>query len=227
MDIFDLHYPESGASKEKNEKSAYYWWYRYMQLVDGYGRKHPLWKDFGDVRKPFWDWWCDHGEDIFMTGAKSGVEEATTDEEIAQARAEGAYIVRVDSNCSREYLERTFRAFLDEKKFSKRPGRKKATEETEFEPARRPFEKTPDHRSLANSFKVLEKWLEKERNNEKMTLYEIGAAVGVNPSAIIQKGDPPSTQRDKKNSMNATVSRYLKWGKSILAGVSIGKFPVM
>lgn len=224
MDIFALHYPK----ESKLEDSAYYWWYRFMGLLKDYGPAHPLWDDFGDVTLPFWDWWIAIGEDLFSTGALDGVCELFTDDEVAEARSEGAYIVRVDGSCSREFLERMFRDFLDEKKISKTPGRKRFDDTHEFLPARRNFDKTPDARSLKNSFKVLEKWLEKEEKHKKMSLYDIGVAIGtINPQAIILKTDVGEKQDDKKNSMTATVSRYLRWGKSILAGVGEGRFPVM
>lgn len=88
MQTFEQNYPESGAL----EKSAYYYWYLYMQTLDDYGPAHPLWADFGDVSVDFEDWWFDH-ENMFWPGEKMGVWELTSDDEIEQARNEGAFIV--------------------------------------------------------------------------------------------------------------------------------------
>lgn len=219
MDLYHLHYP----TEDKPEDSAYYYWYRYMRLVDGYGPKHPLWADFGDIKHmSFWDWWCEH-ELIFMTGELPGVEELTSDEEIELARSEGAYIVRVDPSCTRDYLRFYFEGFLDEKGIRNTAGRRKHEDEVKF--AMYPFFQRPDIRSLKKSLEVLE--LRMKKKPDRPTLYEIGVALKLNPSAVIKKKDPPATVTAKKNVMNATVSRYEKWGKTILENVSKGLFPVM
>lgn len=144
------------AAASEREKGTYFeeliLSYLFMREVEDYGPKHPLWKDFGDVQKPFWDWWCDHGEDIFMTGVESGVEELTSDEDIQRARAEGAYLVRVDPDCTRDYLMFVFQDFLDEKGIRKKPGRRKHKDEMKF--ARYPFYQRPDVESLRVALEV-------------------------------------------------------------------------
>lgn len=216
MDLFDQHEPVAG----KFEQSAYYYWYRYMQLVEGYGPGHPLWEDFGDVQLPFWNWWCSYGEDLFMTGENPGFDELVTDEDIQQARADGAYIVRIDPGCTRDYLALAFRDFMEERGIRKVVGRRKMEEEGKF--ARRRFAQRPDIRSLRFS---LEAWLLRQQKDPKLTLYQIGCLLKVNPSAVIRKKDTAADRLIKKNTMNATVSRYLRWAKNIKKNVAKGLFP--
>lgn len=210
------HYPEEG----KFENSAYYYWYLYMREVGDYGPKHPLWEDFGDVQMPFWDWWCAHGEDIFATGEKSGVEELVSDDDIQQARSEGAYVVRVDPDCTRDYLMFYFQDFLDEKGIRPTAGRRPHKDEVKF--ARYPFYQRPDVKSLRITLDV---WKLRQQQ-PKPTLYEIGRKLRLNPSAVINdKKDTDAIKADKKNVMNATVSRYLKWATNIKENVAKGISP--
>lgn len=214
MDLFMQHYPEEG----KFEKSAYYYWYLYMQLVEGYGRDHPLWKDFGDVQMPFWDWWCAHGEDIFATGEKPGVEELVSDDDIQQARSEGAYVVRVDPDCTRDYLMFYFQDFLDEKGIRPTAGRRQHKDEVKF--ARYPFYQRPDVESLRMALEV---WKLKQLK-PKVSLYKIGSRLGLCPDHVLNGDDDPD-KADKLNMMNATVSRYHRWAKYLIANAGRGEFP--
>lgn len=216
MDLFTKHYPRKG----KLEESAYYYWYLYMQRLDGYGRRHRLWKDFGGVNMPFWDWWRTH-EELFRTGAKYGVLELKTDAEIREARSEGAYVVRIDPECTREYLMRYFREFLDEKKIHKGVGRRKHQDEVKY--ANYPFYKRPDVKSLRISLDV---W-NLRHQQPKPTLYEIGVKLKLCPNHVINdKKDVQAVQTDKMNVMNATVSRYLRRAETTLLYIGGGLFPV-
>jgi hypothetical protein len=190
-----------------------------MQLVEDYKSGHPLWKDFGDVRMPFWEWWIDHGEDIFMTGEKMGVWELESDEDIRQARKEAAYIVRIDPDCTRDYLVSLFRGFLDEKGIGKGAGRKEHKDEVKF--AKYPFYQRPDVGSLRLSLEV---W-ERRHKQPRPTLYEIGCQLDLCPDQVIRKKDTKDERADKMNVMNATVSRYLRWAKNIKQNVALGIFP--
>ena len=215
MDLFTKHYPKKG----KLEESAYYYWYLYMQSLDGYGRRHRLWKDFGDVHKPFWDWWRTH-EELFRTGEKYGVLELKTDKDIQTARSEGSYVVRIDPECTREYLIRYFREFLDEKDIRKGSGRRRHQDEVKY--AQYPFYQRPDVKSLRTSLDV---WNLRQQQ-PKPTLCEIGVKLKLCPNHVIdEKTDIPAVQTDKMNVMNATVSRYLRRAETIFLYLGAGIFP--
>ncbi len=222
MDLFDRHYPEEG----RFEESAYYYWYRYMNLVEGYGPRHPLWVDFGDVKMPFWEWWCAYGEDLFMTGEKPGFQVLASERDIQDARKDGAYIVRIDPDCTRNYLMFYFREFLREKNIREVAGRRLLKEEMKF--ARYPFYQRPDVKSLRislDAWELRKKMTGPENKKHVHTLYQIGCLLKVNPSAVIKKNDVATDRLLKKNVMNATVSRYLKWAENIKKNVAKGIFP--
>jgi hypothetical protein len=155
-----------------------------------------------------------------MTGEKPGFDELATDEEIQEARKDGAYIVRIDPDCPRDYLMFYFREFLREKNIRKGAGRRRLKEEMKF--ARYPFHRRPDVRTLRIA---LEAWLLRQQTDPKHTLYQIGCLLKVNPSAVIRKKDTAADKLVKKNIMNATVSRYLRWARNIRQNVGNGIFP--
>lgn len=219
MDLFNLHEPDDDL-----EASAYYWWFRFLQLLqkhEVYGPEHPLWDEFGDASEDvdFWDWW-DRNFLIFQSG-QLGIWGVETPEDIEQARQDGAFLIRIDPGCTREYLRDLFEDLLNEKGIGLTSGRRK--HQYEVMNAKRPFERRPDVRSLKKSFEVLELRM----RDETLTLYEIGKTLELNPSAVFKDDDPPTEKAAQRNRMNATVGRYWKWGRCILAGVSAGKFPVM
>jgi hypothetical protein len=213
MDLFFKHSPEF----VKSEESAYYYWYLYMQLVEGYDEAHPLWEFFGNVNIPFKKWWIKHQE-IFQTGLELGVWELETNKEIKEAQEEGAIILRLDKDCSRQYLLECFKEIMDVHEIGTKAGRKDHKAETNM--AKFPFYQRPEVRLLKKTYDVL---IMRSRRPTP-TLYEIGCTLKLNPSAeLIGKNDP--SKSDKINRMNATVSRYLRQANQIKANVAKGDFP--
>lgn len=214
MDLFTRHYPEPG----KEEDSAYYYWYRCMQLVEGYGPRHSLWPEFGDVNMPFVDWWIAHGEMLFMTGEHYGVWELKDSADIDQARKDGAYLLGIDPDCTREYLLAMFRDFLDGKQISPSAGRKRHSKEIKF--ARRGFAQRPSVQVLKDALRVWE-----YRQQNEASLYDTGCALNLCSSYVVKKSDPPDVKRDKRNKMRATVSRYERYARNLIKNVAEGVFP--
>lgn len=216
MDLNTKHEPRDGDFEE----SAYYWWYRFLQKVEGYGPSHPMWEEFGDVTQDFEDWWIAN-EDIFATGLPPGVETLASDADIRIAKKEGAIIVRVDPKCTRHYLRFAFEEFLKEEDITDSPGRKK--HEHEIQMAQRGFASRPEVRGLKKIMKVYEK----RTAEPNLSLYEIGVQLKLNPNARVKRGMTPKERADKINSMNSTVSRYWRQALSIIEHVGRGEFPVL
>lgn len=232
MDLFFLHNPGNFDDDRTLEDSAYYWWFRFMQLAQKekrYGPAHPLWDEFGDTlttgappdeeETDFWHWW-DRNWKLFESG-QLGVWVMETDEQIAEAKKEGAAIVRIDRGCPRYALRFFFEHTLEELGIGLKPGRRKHQQEVVN--AKRPFEKRPECRSLKKSFRVLEMRLQRPQP----TLYDVGKDLHINDNAIYKDDDPPKIRFSKRNTMQADVGRYERQGKKILEGVLEGKFPVM
>jgi hypothetical protein len=127
--------------------------------------------------------------------------------------------VRIDPDCTRDYLVSLFGGFLDEKGIGKGAGRKKHKDEVKF--AKYPFYQRPDVGSLRLSLEV---W-ERRHKQPRPTLYEIGCQIELCPDQVIRKKDTKDERADKMNVMNATVSRYLRWAKNIKRNVALGIFP--
>jgi len=220
MDLFTKHYPD----KENIEASAYYYWYAFMQKLDDYGPKHPLWKDFGDIRQPFWDWWIERGEDLFMTGSKLGVMRLENDEEIATARAEGAVLLRVDTDCDRGYLLDVFKELLDECKVVNTPGRKKHQREVLF--AKYPFHQRPDVDTLQKTLTV---WNLRHppASVKRMKLYEIADLLMIESKYDESAKECSYSRLLKRQVLTAAASRYERWARHIIKNVGLGVFPKM
>lgn len=201
------------------EQSAYYYWYLYMQLVEDYGRSHPLWKDFGDVQRPFQDWWDERGDYLFFVEEPLAVDELKSNKDIQKARAEGAYIVRIDPDCSRDYLNFHFQIFLDEKGIRTKTGPRKHKEKSKR--ARYSIEHRPHIATLKTS---LAAW-KLRREHPELSLYEIGCKLNLCPNNIIDEHVVDLNATSKKNVMSSTVSRHLRRARNILKNVSIGVFP--
>jgi hypothetical protein len=217
MDLYIKHSPRKGQLEE----SAYYYWYLYMQLIEGYGRKHRLWKDFGDVQIPFRDWWLSHEEKLFRTAERYGILELKTAKDIHEARLDRAFMVRVDPDCTREYLIHYFKEFLNEKNIRIGAGRRKHQDEVKH--AKYPFYQRPDVKSLRISY---EAWTLRHQV-PKLTLYEIGIKLNLSPNNVInEKKDTQAIKTAKRNCMNAMVSRYLRRAETIMHFIEAGLFPV-
>lgn len=130
-------------------------------------------------------------------------------------------MLRIDPECSREYLIQYFREFLDEKDIRKGSGRRRHQDEVKY--AKYPFYKRPDVKSLRISLDV---W-NLRHQQPKPTLYEIGFELKLCPNHVInEKKDVQAVQTDKMNVMNATVSRYLRRAETIFLYLGGGLFPV-
>jgi len=207
----------------REKESVFFHWYRFLQLVDGYSETHPLWKDFGDIQLPFHDWW-DEVQLVFLSGSEWGVIQLNSDDEITEARAEGALIVRVDRSCTREFLMEAFLETLAEEGIGKQRGRRKHAEEEGFSkyPAKYPVYQRPNLRVLNIIYEV---WIARHLTQPQPSLYEVGCKLKLNPSAIHTRRDSAKVKEDKTNSMNATVSRYERYARNIIKNVGQGVFP--
>lgn len=224
-DLYGRHYPNT--DEESWKKSGYYWWYRFMQKVEGYGPDHPLWKDFGDVHQPFMDWWIEH-EDIFLPRF-GGVAELKTDADIEAARKDGAIIVRVDPEiCSWDALQEQFQWVLEDNNIAK-PARGRQKHETvaEVGPDRYGFASRPEVRDGLGGLAMCMKVYEERIANPDMSLYDIAVKLKINESTRITDDMLPKQQSDIINNISASVRRYLRDAESIIEHVGQGKFPVL
>lgn len=192
------------------EDSAYFYLFAFLQLVDGYGPDHRCWPLFGDVQNlSFWDWWNEREYDVFAHGSSLGVWELNTDEDVAKARAEGLVIVSVDMSCSRAYLDKYFHEILVG--HGVEMGRKRTRKNGEIAEPKWFFEAKPDTQALRLYLDVY------RLSKQGLSHWEVAKQLKINTTA---------TQNNKRNVIEATVSRYLKKANRIIKGLNYGKFPV-
>lgn len=210
MDQFKLlmrHWPQRGELKQ----SAYFYLFAFLHLVEDYGPQHRCWPLFGDVQNmPFWDWWMEREYEVFVHGSKEGVWALEGDEEIVQARQQGMVIAKIDISCPRPYLIEEFNMVLDEYGVPK--GRGPNARRTPVVEPKWSFEAKPDVEALCLYFCVYILSTRKHWSHRKIADFlEISTT---------------ARENDRVNVIEATVSRYIRKARRIVAGLEHGKFPV-
>jgi hypothetical protein len=209
------------------EKSAqntgYFWWYKFLGLVEGYNSEHPLWKDFGDLQKPFIEWFDDVGYDLFNDGSLPPACEVSDVNDYQLMVDKQFLVIAVDPHASYREIMRHIGYVLEMPGAAKR-GRR--SHEDEIAPdkstfARYSFAQRPDVLSLSIIYNC---WCCKKENRQA-TLYEVGEACNVLGKNRIKKTDSPAVIADKKRIVNATVSRYLRKARKLIDNVEWGDFP--
>ena len=210
-------------------QSVYYWWYEYLKRNEDYrrccesgggGELAALYKDFGDVcNVPFHQWWFrdKYGERLFAEPEREvRLEELETpadwDEKWSRDKV---MVVVIPLGEPKRRINRWFNRVLDERHVS-RPG--KTTK------------KSDAHYQVTGKFSVLalEQMLmvyDYQKNNPQLTMAEIGKQLRLVPSAMPNAGESIVLWAKKRNTMTATVSRYLKKANAYIRNTAIGKFP--
>lgn len=158
----------------------------------------------------FWEWWLEREYEVFVHGSKEGVWALETDEEIAEARSQGVLIAKIDVTCPRPYLLEEFNMLLDEYRVPKGRG-PNALRSAVSEP-KWSFAAKPDVNALWLYFCVYILSTRKRWSHRKIADFlEISTT---------------ARENDRANVVEATVSRYLRKARRIIAGLEHGKFPV-
>jgi hypothetical protein len=212
------------SDEKAAENTGYFWWFKFMQLVEGYDSNHPLWKDFGELKRPFIDWFEDVGYALFDDGAWPAVTDLWDEKDYERAREKGFVIVAIDPSASYREIMRQIGYALEVTTGTAKKGRR--SHEDEIAPdkgkhARYSFAQRPDVLSLSIIYRC---WVYKQEN-AKASLYEVGEACNVLGKNKIKSGDSPAVIADKKRIVNATVSRYLRKARKLIENVQWGDFP--
>jgi hypothetical protein len=212
------------------KQSVYYWWYEYLKRNERYrrccesggkGRLGRLYADFGDVfTGSFKAWWeaDQRGERLFAEPlAPVRLEELRTAEDWdAEWTSDGVMVVVVPLSEPKRRINRWFKRVLD-RRHSGRPGYPTKKESGADYKVERKF-----------SVLALEQMLmvyDLRQAEPELTLAEIGKRLKLVPSAMPKVGDSIVRLRKKRNTMAATVSRYLKKADAYIRNSGNGKFP--
>jgi len=207
LKLLFAHWPVNVRPKE----SAYFYLFAFLQLVEGYGPGYRAWQLFGNAQHmSFAEWWVDREDKVFVHGSSLGIWELEDDKAVAEARSQGLTVVSIDMSCSRAYLNGLFHDLLSAHDVEQGRGQKRRNRDI-VEPAWF-FEAKPDIHALRLYFCV----------------YVLSTRKGLSHAQIAKRLriNTTATQNKKTNVIEATVSRYLKKAKRIIAGLEYGKFPV-
>lgn len=221
--------PMSQRPSIKPTQSVYYWWYEYLKRNEDYrrcceaggtGELAALYEDFGDVCNiPFHQWWYqeNYGERLFAEPPRPVRLEALktpADWNESWPRDE-VMVVVVPLGEPKRRINRWFNRVLDEHQ-QRRPGHTMKVSQAKY-PVERKF-----------SVLALEQMLmvyDYRQANPELTMAEIGKQLKLVPSAMPKTGDSIKRLAQKRNTMTATVGRYLKKANAYIRNTANGKFP--
>jgi hypothetical protein len=225
------------------QRSPYYWWWLCLRRNEDYiaccnrggeGKLAKLYKAFGDVREDnFHKWWTegDRGVELF---AEKPLEMRLTELEspnewAAEWSSDQVMVVAVPLNISKRRLKGAFNRLLDSRHSGNKSGRPTLAKIKDSSTARYALERNYTISSFITMLAVYDEW---QANNlkpkeEQLTLWEIGAKLQINKSAI--KDAVSKAKEDRhigRNTLASTVSRYVRQAKSVIANTALGKFPL-
>jgi hypothetical protein len=226
------------------QRSPYYWWWQYLRRNADYiaccerggkGRLSKLYKDFGDVREDnFHKWWTegDRGVALFAEQPLTiRLSELTTAAEWqASWSSEQVMVVVVPLNVSKRGIKGAFNKLLEARHLGSKSGRPSLSKLKEHSTARYVIENNYTIRSLSTMLSVYDEWLvnTQRKKGEHLSMWEIGAKLNLNKSAIKDAVSTSTADRHiGRNSLAATVGRYVRQAKSVIANTAVGQFPLM
>lgn len=203
------------------ELSVYYWWWVYLRKNeeyrkccenDGKEKLSRFYKDFGNVfNTNYHDWWFtnERGEYLFAEPLEpirlhelNSVADWNRD-----WKADTVVVVAVPITVAKRLLKRRFAQLL-QRRHKGKPG-KPAKEKSEA------IYKVNPKFSI-HALEQMMKVYELRQAKPELTLAQIGQMLNLNPSAMPKISDKKKELADKKNTMSAAVSRYLKKSTAII-----------
>lgn len=226
------------------QRSPYYWWWQYLRRNadyiacckrNGKGKLAELYADFGDVREDdFHKWWTKQDKGVWLFAEEPlAVNFAELDKPTdwqPHWDKQNVIVVAVPLTMSKRSLKGAFAKLLDRRHTGNKTGRPSMAKLKTTSTARYKLEHNYTISGLMITLAVYDLWLENQAKPlaERLTLWQIGKALNINKSAI--KDAESSSSADRligRNILGATVSRYVKQAKSMIANTALGKFPLM
>ena len=226
------------AALELKERSPYYWWWAYLRRnadylacceAGGTGELATLYADFGDVRSDdFRTWWGgseQRGAKLF--GEKHiefRLQQLTEVTEWPKGVGNGTAVVAINLAINRRKLQKDFADWLA-KVHTAKLGRRALGKENST--AAYPLHRNYSQHNLRVMLEVYDAWTANLAlpKGERKTMWQVGEALKLVPTAITKPGDLTTQRTDKLNVMTVAVSRYYKQAKAIIANTAKGEFP--
>lgn len=222
------------------QRSPYYWWWAYLRRNTAYleccesggkGALASLYEDFGDVREDnFHQWWTADGRGATLFAEpplETHLTALTAPSEWKKEWTEhDVMLIAVPLRVSKRSLINAFRKALDQRHIAKR-GRPTISQMRSK--AKYKLERNYTIANLQNTLAVYDLWQENlaRPKPERLALWELAKELGINRTAIKQAESRLRGERYiGRNTLAATVSRYIKQAKEIIENTSIGRFPL-
>jgi len=225
------------------QRSPYYWWWQYLRRnaeyiecceQGGFGELAALFEDFGDVREDNFHKWWTSGKGFWLFSEQPlsvnfAELEAPQDWQPHWDKSE-VMVLAIPLTMSKRRLKGAFAKLLDSRHTGNKSGRPSLAKLKDVSTAHYKLENNYTISGLMTTLAVYDMWVENQSKPkaERMTLWEIGKALNINKPAIKDAESKSSADRlVGRNVLAATVSRYLKQAKALIANTAKGKFPLM
>jgi hypothetical protein len=233
----------SRLSIGNQQRSPYYWWWQYLRRNADYiaccerggkGKFAKLYADFGDVRNDnFHEWWTsnDRGVTLFAEqhlAVRFG-ELASAEQWQASWHADDVLVVAVPLEMSKRSIKSAFGKLLDKRHTDVKRGRPSIAKMKEHSTARYALERNYTINGLQNTLAVYDLWIDNQARSkaDKLALWQIAAELKLNRAAIKDATSDDSGDRlSGRNTLGATVHRYVTQAKRIIGNTAKGKFPL-
>ena len=220
-------------------RSPYYWWWVYLRRNEDYlaccekggkGKLAKLYKDFGDVREDdFKKWWQENGVALFSEkhvseGGDMVLTELTNKSQWNDAwTGDRVLVIAMPLTSSKRYLQSRFNALLKKRHTTKRGRQYKTFDQST---AKYPLAKNYTIRNLETTLAVYDEYLKHKGQIPKVPYWKIGENLTLDTKAMTSRKLTPKENYDRKNTMAASVLRYIRSAEAMIANVALGKFPM-
>lgn len=220
-------------------RSPYYWWWVYLRRNEDYlaccekggkGKLAKLYKDFGDVREDdFKKWWQENGVALFSEkhvseGGDMVLTELTNKSQWNDAwTGDRVLVIAMPLTSSKRYLQSRFNALLKKRHTTKRGRQYKTFDQST---AKYPLAKNYTIRNLETTLAVYDEYLKHKGQIPKVPYWKIGENLTLVTKAMTSRKLTPKENYDRKNTMAASVLRYIRSAEAMIANVALGKFPM-
>jgi hypothetical protein len=224
------------------QRSPYYWWWQYLRRNADYlaccerggtGDLAELYADFGDVREDnFHKWWTEAGRGVRLFAEQplsvNFVELESAAEWQTNWSKDTVMVLAVPLAVSKRRLKGVFAKLLDIRHTGHKSGRPSMAKLKDVSTARYKLEKNYTISNLMMALAVYDLWTENQSKakDQRLTLWEIGKAMNINRAAIKDaESSSPADRLAGRNVLAATVSRYVKQARAMIANTVYARFP--
>ena len=219
-------------------KSPYYYWWQFLRRNKDYlaccekggkGKFAKLYKDFGDVREDnFKKWWNEgeRGANLFAEN-KSALKLMELEDKTQWDGSWGkdeVMILAVPLTSSKRYLQSRFARLLKLRHPTKKAGRpmKKLGDSS----ANYPLERNYTIRNLETTLLVYDEYLKYKGATPKVPLWKIGENLTLIKTSMTTPEMSQNERQVFRNSMGASVKRYITNAERMIANAALGRFPL-